>query len=163
MKDTIEKYAGRISQMKHIDAKALAINYLFPLLRDIAEKIEDQESDVEQLFEAINYDSDYQVMREAQEAIIKLATFADRLMVVAGYFTDKMQPTDKFDGEVRSDYEEVAQLAASSIAQITKSLDAAEDDDEDYDDEEDDEEDDGDDGDDAASEAVPTDEGAAHG
>lgn len=143
--DEVKQASAQISRMKHIDGKAVAQNYIFPLLKKLAEQIEEQDASIDELYDAVNYDSDYVTMQTAQEAIEKLASFIDRLMVSTGYFTKNGQtlvPTDKLSEDVRGEYEEVAQLAATAIVKITESLASADDEDEDEDDEEDEDEED---------------------
>lgn len=159
--DEVKQASAQISRMKHIDGKAVAQNYIFPLLKKMAEQIEEQDASIDELYDAVNYDSDYVTMQSAQEAIEKLAGFIDSLMVSAGYFTKNGQslvPTAKLSDDVRGEYEEVAQLAAAAIVKITESLASADEDEDDEDEDEEDGDEDGDEGeeDEAASSVTPS-------
>ena len=150
----IVKHASRLSNIKHIDAKDLALNYLFPLLSTLARETGDHASylvdladDVQSLAEDAAGSREVEILENTKLVILKLASLLDETMVASGFYTatpEGLQPTAKIPDELKQKYidigPEVVQIA-SDIEAVLEGFETADDEDEDEDEDEDGDED----------------------
>jgi len=130
----ISKYAARLTQMKHIDAKDLALNYIFPLLTRLAKESGDHAELIADLTEAVAEDGfDFDALAETFEnalgTIVKLAQLLDETMVTAGFYTvskNGLVATDKLPTNLRESYEAVGAQGLDAVRDIQEAMQAIE-------------------------------------
>lgn len=139
----IAKAEHRISKMPHIDAKVLAKDYLFPLLRKLAKSSGDVDVQIEDLAEALeNFDGDDVVdtLEEARDMIFELSKALDETAVLAGFFTvtpEGLKVTERAPANFQAFLTALGSKVHGVVTNIQGAIEAAEQDDEDEDEDED--------------------------
>lgn len=131
----LQKYEDRIGKANHVDGKQLAINYFFPLIRKLAgavgETLAAHEEAINDIEDAITNDGD--VLAQARDTIVMLATLLDETMVTAGFYTATnkgLQDTGKAPADLRAKFVEAAQQVVATMQAIEEELNAEDEEDE---------------------------------
>lgn len=131
----LQKYEDRLSKANHVDGKQLALNYLFPLIRKLAgtvgETLAAHEEAINDIEDALTNDGD--VLSQARDTIVMLATLLDETMVTAGFYTATnkgLQDTGKAPAELRTKFVEAAQQVVATMQAIEEELNGEDDEDE---------------------------------
>lgn len=155
----ITKFEARLASLKHIDGKAVALDYVFPLLRKLAQSAGDQDVQIESLVNAVENievggDSEViEALEQAREIIAKLSELLDTAMVAAEFYIvtpTGLQDTGKAPADLRQAYVNVGPEVRDCVLNIQDAIQGYEeeaDEDEDEDDEDEDAQDFGPDGD----------------
>lgn len=128
----IAKFESRLVNVKHIDAKDLALNYLFPLLRKLAATSGDQEEQIESLIEAVEQieagSGDAEVFEAARNVILKLANLLDETMVASGFYTVQegvgLKDTGKAPASIRASYAAIGPEVHEVVTAIQEAITA---------------------------------------
>ncbi len=131
----IAKFEERLAKMKHIDAKVLAHDYVFPLLRKIAKHAGDLEEKHEDLAETVEnmgevaagtiMDAIADALEDARDYIVKSSELMDEVMVASGFYTvtaKGLQATNKVPADLKTKYEEIGADAAEVATDIIGAL-----------------------------------------
>jgi hypothetical protein len=151
----LRKFATRLSTLKHIDGKALGLDYIFPCLEMLARAVTEHDEQIEGLHDAVEdiANGDVELLTAARDMILKLTSLLDEVTVAAGFFTVSsagMTDTGKLDAlglegkTLRRKLLEMGPEVGGVVAEIQGAIDSAntgEDDTEDDDDEDEDEDD----------------------
>jgi hypothetical protein len=123
----LQKYEDRLSKANHVDGKQLALNYLFPLIRKLAgavgEALAEHEEAINDIEDALQNDGD--VLAQARDTIVMLATLLDETMVTAGFYTATnkgLQDTGKAPAELRAKFVDAAQQVVATMQAIEEEL-----------------------------------------
>lgn len=150
-----EKSQKRLNGIKRIEAKDLALGYIYPLLaemyRSLQEMGQNTDENFEDVYKALNLSSDYFVLKNASNLITKLGAFIDSVMISAGYLekTDQgLVITTKMPPAIMEQFTALPEELVNTLTAIQEAMEADGSEDEDggsEDEFDDDEDDDGDD------------------
>ncbi len=146
------KAEAKVDKMKHVDARTLALDYLFPLMRRLAGEAGDIAEAVEDLTERLDAnggdDELADLLGAARDMIVNMAGLLDQTMVSAGFCTvskDKdeqivLSVSDKMPPALRTVYEAIGPEATRVVTDIQEAIVEAEGEGEEGEDEEDEDE-----------------------
>lgn len=142
----IAKFEQRLAAKKHIDARDFGLNFMFPLLRKLAQAMSVQDIQIQALTERVS-DNDpldeeiVEALETAANTIAELAVLLDQTMVVSGLYVVEKEGmrAATASAEIQQAYAAVGQSARDATEKIQSVLSQFEvsDDDDDDDDEED--------------------------
>jgi hypothetical protein len=93
MKDLIDKAAKRLQQQKHVDAKDLGLNTLFPIMRAMWAHFEQMSENVDanfaDVYGVLNLAGDGSLIEQIQEFIVMQGSMVDDLMLLGGQLENK--------------------------------------------------------------------------
>jgi hypothetical protein len=136
----IAKAEAKVEKMKHVDARTLALDYLFPLMRKLAGEAGDLSEALSDTIEEFNEKIDtlrpaddiVSVLEDARDMIVSMAGLLDQTMAAAGFciVTKKgdqlvLSVTDKMPKELREAYEHIGPTATEVVTDIQDAIASA--------------------------------------
>lgn len=136
---SILKFENRLAASKHIDGKDLGMNYIFPLLRRLAQRSGEQDDMLADLLSSLedeggDGESLVDTFKEAHDMLALLGGLLDQTMVVAGFYTVSkagMTSTDKIPNDLRIAYEQAGVNVQGVVRNIQEAIEDLEADDDD--------------------------------